>query len=93
MARQVENCLTTAFPSDSAQVSIGFLAEHLARGPSKFESFYDVERLRTANANHRAITTAILKLDAATAERHMRRHVEEGIMTLSGIARESSQGR
>lgn len=55
-----------------------------------FESFYDVERLRTANADHRAITTAILNSDAAAAEDHMRRHVEEGFRTLSNIAREFS---
>lgn len=55
-----------------------------------FESFYDAERLRIANADHQKITAAILARDAAAAEKHMRRHVEEGFKMLSSIAREFS---
>lgn len=55
-----------------------------------FESFYDAERLRTANADHQKITAAILARNSLDAEMHMRRHVEEGFKTLSSIAREFS---
>ncbi|HZV56574.1 MAG TPA: GntR family transcriptional regulator [Sphingobium sp.] len=53
-----------------------------------FESFYDKERLRIANEDHKAITAAIMAGDAAGAEAAMRRHVEDGFKTLSNIAGE-----
>ena len=53
-----------------------------------FESFYDEERLRIANGDHQAITSAIMAGDAAAAEAAMRKHVEDGFETLSNIAGE-----
>lgn len=53
-----------------------------------FESFYDEERLRIANGDHKAITAAIMAGDAAAAEAAMRKHVEDGFETLSNIAGE-----
>lgn len=53
-----------------------------------FESFYDEEWLRSANADHSAITAAILSGDAPEAEKHMRRHIEDGLKTISTIANE-----
>lgn len=53
-----------------------------------FESFYDVNWLRTANGDHQAITAAIMEGDAETAEARMRRHIEDGQKTLSSIASE-----
>lgn len=50
-----------------------------------FESFYDETRLRAANADHRAILAAILANDPQSAERAMRKHVEDGFSTLSDI--------
>lgn len=53
-----------------------------------FESFYDEERLRIANADHKAITQFILDGDGAGAEAAMRKHVADGFQTLSHIAGE-----
>jgi len=53
-----------------------------------FESFYDDERLRTANADHRAMVDMILARDADAAEAAMRAHVEAGFHTLSAIESE-----
>ena len=53
-----------------------------------FESFYDEERLRIANDDHRAITQLIMAGDGAAAEAAMRKHVGDGFQTLSHIAGE-----
>lgn len=53
-----------------------------------FESFYDEERLRIANDDHRAITTLIMAGDSQGAEAAMRKHVGDGFQTLSHIAGE-----
>jgi DNA-binding GntR family transcriptional regulator len=53
-----------------------------------FESFYDESRLRTANADHRVIVDLIRSGDADAAEKHMRRHIEDGFVTLSKIENE-----
>jgi DNA-binding GntR family transcriptional regulator len=50
-----------------------------------FESFYNAERLKAANADHKVITAAILKGDAGTAEAAMRQHITDGFGTLSEI--------
>lgn len=53
-----------------------------------FDSFYDAERLRTANDDHRRILGAILANDAPGAESAMRAHVEAGFEMLSAIETE-----
>lgn len=53
-----------------------------------FESFYDADRLRTANEDHRRILKAVLARDAEAAERAMRDHVDAGFRTLSAIERD-----
>lgn len=53
-----------------------------------FESFYDADRLRTANDDHRRILGAIMARDAEGAEAAMRAHVEAGFRMLSAIERE-----
>jgi DNA-binding GntR family transcriptional regulator len=53
-----------------------------------FESFYDEARLRTANADHKAILKFVLEGDRAAAERAMRQHIEDGLVTLSAIENE-----
>jgi DNA-binding GntR family transcriptional regulator len=53
-----------------------------------FDSFYDAERLRTANDDHRRILKAILAGDAVVAEQAMRAHVEAGFQMLSAIETE-----
>jgi len=53
-----------------------------------FESFYDEARLRTANADHQAIVRLIRADDAGGAEQAMRRHIEDGFVTLSNIESE-----
>lgn len=53
-----------------------------------FESFYDEERLRIANGDHKAITQLIMAGDGAGAEAAMRKHVADGFETLSHIAGE-----
>lgn len=50
-----------------------------------FDSFYDAERLRTANDDHRRILKAILEHDAPAAEEAMRAHVRAGFEMLSAI--------
>lgn len=50
-----------------------------------FDSFYDAERLRTANEDHRRILKAILNRDARAAEEAMRAHVRAGFEMLSAI--------
>jgi DNA-binding GntR family transcriptional regulator len=53
-----------------------------------FDSFYDVERLRIANDDHRRILGAVLANDPIEAERAMRAHVEAGFEMLSAIETE-----
>jgi len=53
-----------------------------------FESFYDEDRLRTANADHREMLRLILAGDADGAEAAMRRHIGDGLETLSKIESE-----
>ncbi|MCX7283337.1 MAG: GntR family transcriptional regulator [Novosphingobium sp.] len=53
-----------------------------------FESFYDDERLKTANADHRAMMALIVAGDAEGAERAMRRHIGDGFETLARIESE-----
>lgn len=53
-----------------------------------FESFYDADRLRTANDDHRRILRAIMARDSEGAEAAMRAHVEAGFRMLSAIERE-----
>jgi DNA-binding GntR family transcriptional regulator len=53
-----------------------------------FDSFYDAERLRTANEDHRRILAAILADDADAAEAAMRAHVQAGFEMLSAIETE-----
>lgn len=50
-----------------------------------FDSFYDAERLRTANEDHRRILKAVMDRDAAAAEEAMRAHVQAGFEMLSAI--------
>jgi len=50
-----------------------------------FDSFYDAERLRTANEDHRRILKAILERDAPAAEQAMRDHVHAGYQMLYAI--------
>lgn len=50
-----------------------------------FETFYHEDRLRTANADHKAITAAILAGDSAAAEAAMRQHITDGLATMSEI--------
>lgn len=66
------------------------IAEHLQRlnvpiHRLLFESFYDDERLNTANADHRAMLALILAGDADGAEQAMRRHIGDGFETLARI--------
>jgi DNA-binding GntR family transcriptional regulator len=53
-----------------------------------FESFYDDERLRTANADHQNMVKLLLAGDADASEQAMRRHIEDGFVTLSKIESE-----
>ncbi len=50
-----------------------------------FESFYDEERLKTANSDHQAMLALILAGDADGAERAMRQHIGDGFETLARI--------
>ncbi|MCY1672992.1 GntR family transcriptional regulator [Novosphingobium sp. SL115] len=66
------------------------IAEHLQRlnvpiHRLLFESFYDEERLRTANADHQAMVALIMAGDAEGAEKAMRSHIAEGFKTLARI--------
>jgi DNA-binding GntR family transcriptional regulator len=53
-----------------------------------FESFYDEERLRTANADHQNMVRLIMAGDADGAEAAMRGHIGKGFETLSKIESE-----
>lgn len=50
-----------------------------------FGSFYNAERLRTANDDHRRILAAIRASDPAAAEHAMRAHVQAGFEMLAAI--------
>jgi len=50
-----------------------------------FESFYDSDRLRTANADHQKMVKYIMAGDAESAEAAMRQHINDGFNTLSRI--------
>jgi DNA-binding GntR family transcriptional regulator len=50
-----------------------------------FDSFYDADRLRTANDDHRRILAAVLARDPPAAEQAMRAHVQAGFEMLSAI--------
>lgn len=53
-----------------------------------FESFYDEERLTTANADHQHMLSLIAAGDAEGAERTMREHIGNGFETLARIESE-----
>lgn len=53
-----------------------------------FESFYDENRLKTANADHRHMLDLIFAGDAEGAERAMRAHIGDGFETLARIESE-----
>jgi DNA-binding GntR family transcriptional regulator len=53
-----------------------------------FDSFYDVERLRTANDDHRRILAAVQADNPDAAEQAMRAHVQAGFEMLSAIETE-----
>lgn len=68
----------------------GYIAQLLARLEVPiyrllFETFYNEDRLASANADHRRITAAIVAGDAPAAEQAMRNHIQEGFDTLSEI--------
>jgi DNA-binding GntR family transcriptional regulator len=50
-----------------------------------FSSFYTAQRVNLANADHKAITAAIIAGRADEAERAMREHITEGLAALSEI--------
>lgn len=50
-----------------------------------FSTFYNSQRIDSANAGHRRITEAILAGRAREAEKLMREHVEEGLEALKSI--------
>ena len=74
----------------SGNVIIGELLQRLSVPIHRllFESFYDADRLRTANDDHRRILQAVLARDADAAEAAMRAHVQAGFETLAAIERE-----
>jgi Transcriptional regulators len=53
-----------------------------------FESFYHEDRLRVAHADHKVILDAIMAGNAEAAEAAMRRHIEDGFVTLTVIETE-----
>lgn len=53
-----------------------------------FESFYDENRLKTANADHQHMLDLIFAGDAEGAERAMRAHIGDGFETLARIESE-----
>ena len=71
----------------SGSTLIGELLERLTVPIHRllFDSFYDAERLRTANEDHRRILKAILERDAPAAEQAMRDHVHAGYQMLYAI--------
>lgn len=50
-----------------------------------FSTFYNAQRIDSANADHRRITTAIVEGRAAEAEQAMRYHIAAGFSALSEI--------
>jgi len=50
-----------------------------------FSTFYNAQRIDSANADHRRITAAILEGRAAEAEQAMRDHIAAGLVALSEI--------
>ncbi|WP_427963515.1 GntR family transcriptional regulator [Altererythrobacter sp.] len=50
-----------------------------------FETFYRADRLKSAADDHREIIDAILNDDPETAEKAMRRHVENGLTFLENL--------
>ena len=50
-----------------------------------FSTFYNAQRIDSANADHRLITAAIVEGRPEDAERHMRAHVDQGFHSLSTI--------
>ncbi|MEY2926961.1 MAG: hypothetical protein RL367_1438 [Pseudomonadota bacterium] len=57
-----------------------------------FETFYNAQRLRAANADHQKITAAIVANDSVAAEQLMRQHIEDGLVTLTQVDREFHSG-
>lgn len=53
-----------------------------------FESFYHEDRLKIAHADHDLVLQAVMDGDADAAEAHMRRHIEDGFVTLTVIETE-----
>lgn len=53
-----------------------------------FESFYNNEHLREANAGHAAVTQALLARNGEAAEAAMRQHIEGAFATMSLIEQE-----
>jgi DNA-binding GntR family transcriptional regulator len=53
-----------------------------------FESFYHEDRLKIAHADHDMVLQAILDGDADAAEANMRRHIDDGFVTLTVIETE-----
>lgn len=51
-----------------------------------FATFYNAQRIDSANAGHRRITAAILAGRADEAEQAMRDHIDEGLAALSEIS-------
>jgi DNA-binding GntR family transcriptional regulator len=75
----------------------GYIAEMLERLGIPifrlvFETFYNAERLKSANADHQKITAAIIANDSAEAEKLMRKHIEDGLVTLTQVDREFHSG-
>lgn len=52
----------------------------------QFHVFYSGEAMRVSNADHQAITRAILAGDGTAAEAAMRSHVRSGLATVLGLA-------
>lgn len=50
-----------------------------------FSTFYNAQRIDSANADHRKITAAIVEGRVADAEQAMRHHIDEGLTALSEI--------
>lgn len=51
-----------------------------------FSTFYNAQRIDTANADHRRITAAIIEGRVQDAEQAMREHIEQGLAALSEIS-------
>lgn len=50
-----------------------------------FATFYNSQRIDSANEDHKKITKAILESDAILAEQQMREHIEQGFKALTEI--------